>query len=394
MSNRSRGTVARVLGDYGFISCPDEEENLYFKTEWIRGNSSVVEGDEVEFKIKRYGDNVQAHYVDVTSSQSDSVDDVSAPRAPDLPINDELFDWAYLGHMPDILEELKQLALDERWDFKHVVSKSKWQYPILSSYLFNTFGRLVLEKKVMVGIDKNYAAFNTGLVDSRYEPIYALFERNSSGRQDWRLSSFCVAGEGRDGQNLVRYFHPLPETAHYFENATELLYDTSKGTPDFDWKHVIVERIGRYPKEFVEDHWPKSFEKKDTSDMSDEERKAYFCKLGAAIEEDPRVYRQIMNRVKDGINLALKRIQWNYKTAIPTYYPRVRRLQLLLPLCLLSDDQVDVALAVERTPTGSYLGHTILPLDWAYKNARLVCRPDSQWLAPEKITTTDEAEDE
>lgn len=62
-------------------------------------------------------------------------------------------------------------------------------------------------------------------------------------------------------------------------------------------------------------------------------------------------------------------------------------MQLLLPLCLLSDDEVDLALAVEQTPSGSYLGHTVLPLDWAYKNARLICRPDSDWLIPKAITS-------
>jgi len=54
-------------------------------------------------------------------------------------------------------------------------------------------------------------------------------------------------------------------------------------------------------------------------------------------------------------------------------------------LCLLRGDWqqasrsleecVDMALAVEKTPSGNYLGHTALPLDWAYTNARLICRP-------------------
>jgi hypothetical protein len=92
-----------------------------------------------------------------------------------------------------------------------------------------------------------------------------------------------------------------------------------------------------------------------------------------------------MNRVKDAVDLSIKRVSWNFKTAIPQYYPRVRALQLLLPMCLVSDERVDMALAVEKTPSGSYLGHTALPLDWAYTNARLICRPDSDWLLPEEI---------
>ena len=89
------------------------------------------------------------------------------------------------------------------------------------------------------------------------------------------------------------------------------------------------------------------------------------------------------------IDLARKRTRWNFKTAIPHYFPTLKRLDFLLPLCLLDDSTVDVALAVQRTETG-YIGSTILPLDWAYKSARLLCRPDSDWLAPAEIDAGEE----
>lgn len=55
---------------------------------------------------------------------------------------------------------------------------------------------------------------------------------------------------------------------------------------------------------------------------------------------------------------------------------------------------MDLALAIEKTPSGNYLGHTVLPLDWAYKNARLVCRPDSDWLSFKDITAVEGEDDE
>ncbi|MEH1818847.1 MAG: DUF3825 domain-containing protein [Nostoc sp.] len=64
-----------------------------------------------------------------------------------------------------------------------------------------------------------------------------------------------------------------------------------------------------------------------------------------------------------------------------------------MPLALVDDTQVDIALVTEKTQSGSYLGHTILLLGWAYSNARLVCRPDSDWLIAQNIVQ-DEAEDE
>ena len=75
------------------------------------------------------------------------------------------------------------------------------------------------------------------------------------------------------------------------------------------------------------------------------------------------------------------------------YYPSNNKMSLLLPLSLIDDEVIDLALVTERTPSGNYLGHTILPLDWAYSNARLITRPDSDWLVADKIETVDDIDD-
>lgn len=386
---RKTGTVVRVLGEYGFVSSEEvPEHELYFKASWFRGSPPLREGERVTFQLRVFATNFQAHYLERATDQA--AEGVAATqRAParrSIPSGERLLEWAYLGYMPNVLAALKGLALDERWEFKNTPPNSERPFPILYSYLLETFGRLALEQKVLVNGGASFAAFNTGLVDPRYEPIHALFVPNDDPRAPWQLAGFCIAGEGADGQNLVRHFAPLPCAAHYFDNQMDLLYDTRAGKPELDWQHVIIERIDRYPAEFVNDHWPPGFQAQDATQMTGDERRAYYRRLGNAIEQDSRTYRRIMNRVKDAIDLSIKRVQWNFKTAIPTYYPRVRKLQLLLPVCLLSDEEVDMALAVEKTQSGSYLGHTVLPLDWAYKNARLVCRPDSDWLEPENIS--------
>lgn len=387
-SDRRSGTVGRVLGDYGFIASEElPDQDLYFKASWFRGSPPLREGERVTFVVKVFGANSQAHHIARADEPVEGRPaDQRLPASRPLPSSEWLFEWAYLGYVPNVLAGLKGLALDERWNFKNTPPNSDHPFPILHSYLIHTFGRLVNEGKVLVNEGASLATFNTGLVDPRYEPIHALFVPNDDPRAPWQLAGFCIAGEGADGQNLVRHFAPLPSTAHYFDNQMDLLYDTRAGKPEVDWQHVIIERIDRYPTEFVNDHWPPSFRKEDTAQMGEDDRRSYYRGLGDAIVQDSRTYRRIMNRVKDAIDLSIKRVQWNFKTAIPTYYPRVRKLQLLLPVCLLSDEQVDMALAVEKTASGSYLGHTVLPLDWAYKNARLVCRPDSDWLAPQDIS--------
>jgi hypothetical protein len=119
------------------------------------------------------------------------------------------------------------------------------------------------------------------------------------------------------------------------------------------------------------------------------EKKNFLDSLSAAIEADVQCTRSIKRRLEDAKLLAEKRTRWNFKTAIPQYYPRFNKMSLLLPLAIVDDEVVDIALVVTKNPSVSYQGRTVLPLDWAYQNARLVCRPDSDWLVPNLIKDVD-----
>ena len=79
------------------------------------------------------------------------------------------------------------------------------------------------------------------------------------------------------------------------------------------------------------------------------------------------------------INHAIMRVERNYKTGIPMY--NRGRIQLLLPLFLLNRDPANLALVVSRSGE-VYDGSTVLTLDMAYNNARLITRPDKEWLNP------------
>lgn len=382
-SARAEGKVVLLKADWGFIEC-DLHPKVYFRACDYRGTRALRRGDLVAFDFVADPDKPRAERV------CQAGEDYSESAVPVThhgpPTSDWMFDWAYLGHLPRVLAELAALALPERWEFKDTVSDPDRPYPILHSYLMNTFGKLSLEKKVLVSDSASHAAFNTGLVDARYEPIYALFAPSTEPGAPWKLQGFCVAGEGPLGQTLVRNFRHLPDSAHYFDEPADLLFNTRDGSIEIDWNHVVIERIGRYPVEFLEDNMPDGLTLEDTSGMDDEQKRNYWERVGEAIQADNRAYRRIMNRIKDALDLSIKRVAWNYKTAVPQYYPKVRKLQLLLPICLVSDEKTDMALAVEKTPSGNYIGHTMLALDWAYRNARLVCRPDSDWLDASEIS--------
>ena len=71
------------------------------------------------------------------------------------------------------------------------------------------------------------------------------------------------------------------------------------------------------------------------------------------------------------------RIKENYKSAVPQYFNG--KIQFLIPISLGDPSVVDLSLAVGKDG-GIYTGHTCLTLDMAYNNARLIAKPESDWL--------------
>ena len=318
-----------------------------------------------------------------------------------------LFHWSRIPNLK--IKELAEKALAEKWYYGAANAADAENYPILKNYLAYTFKRLVFEDKILYGdvadaahVGEEYAAFNTGLVDQKYEYIYALFKKNTMSPQPyWYLLDFVVAGE-QSGKTLARLFYPLPKRADYFENQfRNMVYDTSTQLL-CDYTHIIVERIGRFPLRFLQENCPPNMldidgvklEEVYPRHAKDSERKRYFEQLGERIRNTPMVLNNLKNRLEAAIHLTLKRVEWNYKTAIPVYFPTRNLCSLLLPLCLSEESQVDLALVVEPLQSGAYQGQTVLPLDLAYNNSRLLTRPDSDWLRPDSIQSNGSDDEE
>ena len=123
------------------------------------------------------------------------------------------------------------------------------------------------------------------------------------------------------------------------------------------------------------------------------EKRALYEKLKVLITENSRLFIRIQNRIKDSIELARKRVRWNFKTAIPSYYPKGDTMSLMLPLCLIDEENADVARVVELTPSGNYQGQTILTLPQAYIDARLLCRLNDNWLSGSRQYTDEYIEE-
>lgn len=195
------------------------------------------------------------------------------------------------------------------------------------------------EKKILTG--NGYALFNTGLFTSFYEAIHAYFTQNTNpGRQKWFLDGFYT-----DYQLAIMGINTFPARANYFSNPSDMVFDTNCDIIP-QYRHIFNE-----PENYL--------------------------RIPESVRESPN-----KTMLFDGaIKRAKLMIDANYKTAVPQYYKG--KIQLLIPICLVSENVPDLALVVSKSRAGNqYLGHTCLTLDMAYNNARLIARPDSAWLKP------------
>jgi cold shock CspA family protein len=387
--------VDAKTGLWGFIAPEDSTKDVHFALSDFVGVRPIVEDAEAEVEFELVEDSQGRH--------AKSIRFVDPPvREPSTSVaaspGDALTTWAFVPFIPfeakdhkkysSALELLDSITLEEKWHFGENPNPER-PFPILENYIKYTFYKLQCEEKVEESSDGHWAIFNTGLVDKLYDPIFAMFEKNTrDGAQPWYFFDFCVPGKGGSGKRLTSVFAPLPGPASYFTDSTDMLLDVAREM-HVDYEHVIFDglRRDRFPIELLRRHVPDGFTFEEYGDYEYGDRIRVLYSYADALEQDLQTLRALKWRLEDAKNVAQKRTRWNYKTAIPQYYPRRDILSFLLPLAIVRDQVVDVALVVTRNPSGSYQGRTVLPLDWAYQNARLICRPDSDWLTPQSVSS-------
>lgn len=303
---------------------------------------------------------------------------------------DILINYAYWPSFNSDLKILKNtLALKENWSYKE--NPSDDDFPILKNYITYTFAKLWKDKQVFISVDGRYSVFNTGLVNRNYQYIYVLFERNI-GEKPWKFSMFCIPGIRQGGRILAENFRVLPKPAHYFNDISDISYIISNDRtpdeqlPDLQPDHYFIDHPERLPIHFLIDGCRKNQDiinllKTDISNYTKEQKAEHWKTIGEAISADPDVYDDLESSFRNAVKKAVMRVSWNYRTAIPVYFPSYDKMSILLPLSFSSDTNAEVALVVERNEVSQkYTAPTILPLTIAYANARLVCKPESDWL--------------
>ncbi|MXN90736.1 DUF3825 domain-containing protein [Flavobacterium sp. Sd200] len=242
-------------------------------------------------------------------------------------------------------EHLVRLTKDEDWHFNRPEFKTKYkqQFPILTNYLNYTFLRTQELNLISYSADGDKACFNTGLQTKDEKDIFALFFKNKEAAKykvpTWTLYTFADSYSTK-----LNPYKPLPDLATYITNPSDLVFDT-KLNIEINTEHIIDQNKDRLP---------------------------------AVLQANRRL---AMTALNGSIESLKSKVQRNYKVAIPHWYEG--KMQLLLPLNLTDDNQADVALVVDKdTERNIYRATTILTMDLAYIDARLITRPDREWLNP------------
>jgi hypothetical protein len=243
-----------------------------------------------------------------------------------------------------LFEKLSLMAKHENWNFKSkAFKKDRDSFVILRNYLNYTFIRIQQQQKIIFSEDENRACFNTGLQTPSEKDIYATFFKNKQAskfnKPDWTFYAFADSYSDK-----IKDFHPLPDVATYIEDSSDLVFDLSYEI-EVNIDHIVTRNRSRLPEIF-----------------QDNERLA-------------------MTSIQGATAFLKEKIRRNYKIAIPHWYNY--KIQLLLPLNLLSDDKADLALVADKDHSRKiYRIKTALTMDMAYIDARLICRPDREWLNP------------
>ncbi len=275
----------------------------------------------------------------------------------------------------EFLKNLAQKAMRENWEWSKRSQEQEGtanRYPILRNYIEHTYLKLCAEaengdaNKLIEYQGKVY--FNSGLLDRRFNQIIFVGERTSMELPLVGVIPMLrgLTAYAHTEREIARNFkeNELPGIAKYFQKREQVVFDASLDI-HLNELHVYRDGVsrGRLPK------YKEEYER-----LKDNPEELEL--LIARIDRD-------FKSARDRARLMAER---NYKLAVPQYWRETGKIQFLLPIYLGEREEAEVpqcALALDCDDTGRipyYRGATILTLEMAYNNARLLAKPDVFWL--------------
>jgi hypothetical protein len=289
-----------------------------------------------------------------------------------------IFEYAMVANWQDRLRDLAEMSERERWTFRHVPSDHP--LPVLESYIRYTFLRVYEQNSIIDSLSGRNTCFNTGLLTPGQEEIYAVFKVSDNfdrsrpvcpQNKKWFLSSWA-----RSGDRILTDFMELPRLAAYWNDPAELVFDP-KLQVQLNLDHIIRDNLNRFPEELG----GKVDKKGAPTDLADEEdddaQDIDRAPQGSGISESQPIPLPTRNALEGAMKHSIRLAQRSYRIAVPQFHKG--RIQLLLPLYLRDSPSADLALTLEKHG-GWYRAATVLYPDWAYMHARLLARPNSEWL--------------
>jgi hypothetical protein len=144
----------------------------------------------------------------------------------------------------DALNSLAELAEPEDWAGGAPADRP---LPILDSFLRYTHQRLVMEDKIAVSSDGEYAAANTGLLTRFAEEVFGLYKRNTrEGAQRW----FFLRWATESDRDILREFEALPHMAEYVSASSDLVYDWRRELK-LAYGHILGDNLDRFPEDLA-----------------------------------------------------------------------------------------------------------------------------------------------
>ena len=263
----------------------------------------------------------------------------------------------------EFLASIASRAIPEPWSFGPASGQE--EYPILRSYLENTFVKLQKEvaagkeHKIIYSSDGTHILFNTNLPDTFGNDILILADVKRKANGEEYYENPRMSTDGIRGRRQLGFADDaVPEPASFFEDVNEVIFQSSWKIDDsFDHlDHIIQDNRSRFPK-------------------------AYQGKAAEDVAQD----------LEKAIRMAVRMAKRNFKYIAPMYRPQQDRIQLLMPIYLSARYNKTPDFAMVLTPEGGiYVPETILPIKGAYQNARLIAMPDEAWLRPETLVAADD----
>lgn len=254
--------------------------------------------------------------------------------------------FSVLGSTTDYnrkLNYLIKIAEPEEWN--QTDYHSGYENSTIFYYIAHTFDRWFYQNKIYIDADENNAFFNTGLMDIQGNEIYGHFTKNKFHNEEdlesnfWYFKGFIKGNE----REFITKCAIKPEIATYYDDYNELYFDPSLPI-ELNFDHFYDDNIKRLPLEL--------------SSLEKDIAKSVFIGF---------------------LDYTKKKIRRNDRIPVPQFYNG--KITFLIPVIVFGTKTVIVA--IEKI-NNVYIANTVLTFGMAYNCARLLNKPESNWLLPTK----------